>query len=208
MMKMSTLSKLSSAQGRKDEEPNKALGRELVENRDTSAIQEIAENLYNPDRRVQADCLEVLQQVGQLDPALIESYAPEFIQLLFSKHNRLVWAAMINLALIADRTAEEIFKHYDQIVEVIDKGTVITQDNGIKTLAKVAAAAPQYRQVILPYLLNQLKDCRAKSVPQYAESIRIAVINEGQQEYHQILADRLNELSSGGQKRVNKLLKT
>lgn len=106
---MSILPKLASAQGRKDEEPNKELARELVANDDIDGIREAAENLRNKDRRIQTDCLSVLEQVGLLKPELIEDYAADFIELLFSKVNRLVWAAMINLALIADRKALEIF---------------------------------------------------------------------------------------------------
>jgi hypothetical protein len=41
---MSVLSKLASAQNRKDEELNKDLGRELVEHHDIEGIREIAED--------------------------------------------------------------------------------------------------------------------------------------------------------------------
>jgi hypothetical protein len=42
---MSVLSKLACAYDRKDEEPNKDLGKELVENHDIEGIREIAKNL-------------------------------------------------------------------------------------------------------------------------------------------------------------------
>ena len=106
---MSILSKLASAQGRKDEEPNKELAKELVANNDIDGIREAAENLRNKDKRIQTDCLSVLEQVGLLEPELIEDYVADFIELVFSRDNRLVWAAMINLALIADRKPQEIF---------------------------------------------------------------------------------------------------
>lgn len=205
---MSIIAKLASAQDRKDEEPNKDLGRELVENHDFEGIREIAENLWNKDKRVQTDCLSVLEQVGLLEPELIENYVADFIELIFSKDNRLVWAAMINLALIADRKPQEIFEQYDDIVKVIEKGSVITQDNGIKTLAKVASTSTEYKEVIVPYLLEQLRSCRSKSVPQYAESIRVAVNSDFQEQYLSILNERLIELSGAQQRRVKKLLKT
>ena len=205
---MSVLSKLASAQGRKDEEPNKDLGRELVENHDIEGIREIAENLWNKDKRVQTDCLSVLEQVGLLEPELIENYVADFIELIFSKDNRLVWAAMINLALIADRKPQEIFEHYDDIVKVIEKGSVITKDNGIKTLAKIASTSTEYKEVIVPYLMEQLRSCRSKSVPQYAESIRVAVNLDNQEQYLSILNERLDALSAAQQRRVKKLLKT
>ncbi len=205
---MSLLSKLASAQDRKDEAPNKDLGGELVENHDIEGIREIAENLWNKDKRVQTDCLSVLEQVGLLEPELIENYVADFIELIFSKDNRLVWAAMINLALIADRKPQEIFKQYDDIVKVIEKGSVITKDNGIKTLAKVTSTSTEYEEVIVPYLMEQLRRCRSKSVPQYAESSRIAVNLDNQEQYLSILNERLDTLSVAQQRRVKKLMKT
>ena len=205
---MSILSKLASAQDRKDEEPNKDLGRELVENHDIERIREIAENLWNKDKRVQTDCLSVLEQVGLLEPELIENYVADFIELIFSKDNRLVWAAMINLALIADRKPQEIFEQYDDIVKVIEKGSVITRDNGIKILAKVASTSIEYEEVIVPYLMEQLIRCRSKSVPQYAKSIRVAINLDNQEQYLSILNERLDALSAAQQRRVKKLLKT
>jgi hypothetical protein len=205
---MSVLPGLASAQGRKDEEPNKELARELVARNDTEGIQEVAENLRNEDRRVRTDCLSVLEQVGLLDPAMIEDYAGDFIELLFSRDNRLVWAAMIDLALVADRKPDEIFARYHEIVPVIEEGSVITRDNGIKVLAKVAAARPDYGQVIMPYLLEQLGSCRTKSVPQYGESIRVAVGSEYQEQYLGILEGRLDQLSAAQQRRVKRLRKT
>ena len=91
---------------------------------------------------------------------------------------------------------------------MIDKGSVITRDNGLKALAKVAAARTEYSQVIMPYLLAQLASCRAKSVPQYAESIRVAVGPDYREQYLGILNGRLDELSAAQQRRVRKLLKT
>ena len=205
---MSILSKLASAQDRKDEELNKDLGRELVENHDIEGIREIAENLWNKDKRVQTDCLSVLEQVGLLEPELIENYMADFIELIFSKDNRLVWAAMINLALIADRKPQEVFEQYDDIVKVIEKGSVITKDNGIKILAKVASTSTEYEVVIVPYLMEQLRICRSKSIPQYAESIRVAINSDFQEQYLSILNERLDALSAAQQRRVKNLLKT
>lgn len=205
---MSILSKLSTSQGRNDDELNKALGRELVETHDTDGVREIAENLHHKDKRIQNDCLSVLEQVGRLDPGMIENYVAGFIELIFSKENRLVWASMIDLALIADRKPKEIFEKYDEIIEVIEKGSVITKDNGIKTLAKVASTGAKYKQRIVPYLFQQLRRCRPKSVPQYAESIQPAIDTASQDEYIDILNTRLIDLSQAQQRRVKKLLKS
>jgi hypothetical protein len=205
---MSVLSRLAGAQGRKDEEPNKRLAAELVEARDVHAIRQVAENLWNEDKRVQTDCLSVLEQIGLLEPELIENYVSDFIELTFGKENRLVWAAMINLALIADRKPEQIFERYDEIVKVIEKGSVITRDNGIKTLARVASTSAGYRRVIMPYLMEQLRSCRPKSLPQYAESISVAVTSDYQEQVLEIIDERFDTLSAAQQRRVKKLLKS
>jgi hypothetical protein len=205
---MTILSRLSGAQGRRDEGPNKDLGQELADSRDVEGIQTIAENLWNEDKRVRTDCLSVLEQVGLLDPALIEAYVADFLELAFGKDNRLAWAAMINLALVADRRPGEIFERFDQLVQVIDKGSVITVDAGIKTLAKVASTSREYKEAVMPYLLEQLGSCRPKSVPQYAESIRCAIDPDSEEQYLGILNERLSTLSAAQQRRVKKLLRT
>jgi hypothetical protein len=205
---MSVLLKLAGAQDRRDEQPNKDLGRQLVENHDIAGIQEVAENLWNEDKQVRTDCLSVLEQVGLLEPELIEDHVADFVELVFSRDNRLVWAAMINLALIADRKPHEIFERFDDLVLVIEKGSVITKDNGIKTLAKVASTSTEYEELIAPYLMEQLKTCRSKSVPQYAESIRCTIGPDYQEQYLSILNERFNALSAAQQRRVRKVMNT
>ena len=143
-----------------------------------------------------------------LEPGLIQDYVTDFIELTFSRDNRLIWTAMIDLALIADRRPNEIFERYDDLVKVIDRGSVITRDNGIKVLARVAATGMEYNTAIMPYLLRQLQGCRPKSVPQYAESIRVAVSSDNREQYLGILHERIDELSTAQQRRVKKLLRT
>jgi hypothetical protein len=203
---MAILSRLSSAQDRRDEELNKELARELVHEKNIAGIQEIAENLWNQDPRIQSDCDGVLEEIGRQAPELIEAYVFDFLKLLTSKRNRRVWQSMICLSLIADRKPAEIFENRVAIIEVIEKGSVITQDNGIKTLAKVAAANDEYRQELFPYLIEQLRDCRSKSVPQYAESILCAVNPENGAEFQAVLTQRLEELTTSQQRRAQQVL--
>jgi hypothetical protein len=193
-------------QDRRDEELNKELARELVRTRNISGIQEIAENLWHEDPKIQSDCDGVMEEIGRKEPELIEAYVFDFLKLITSKRNRRVWQAMICLSLIVDRKPEEIFHNRAEIIKVMEEGSVITQDNGIKTLAKVAAANDKYRQEIIPYLMEQLRGCRSKSVPQYAESILCAINAGNEEEYKAILTLRLEELSTAQQSRVKRIL--
>ena len=38
-------------------------------------MREIAENLWNKDKNIQADCIKVLYEVGYIEPPLIAQYA-------------------------------------------------------------------------------------------------------------------------------------
>ena len=79
---MSVLNKIAHFQNRRDTVPNQELAKALVTAKDRAGIQEIAENLWNKNRRIQSDCIKVLYEIGYLDPTLIGDYAEDFIKLL------------------------------------------------------------------------------------------------------------------------------
>ena len=97
-------------QNRRDEEPNKDLAKELVEQKDIEGIREIAENLWNKDKKMQSDCDSAMEEIGRNAPELIEEYVADFLKLLSSKNNRRVWGAMINLSLIAEKNQRKYSK--------------------------------------------------------------------------------------------------
>ena len=194
---MSVLDKLACAQGRRDEVPNQALAQELVQNGDTSGIREIAENLWNKDTDIQSDCIKVIYEIGYLKPELIAAYTPDFLKLLKSRENCLVWGAMLALSTVAALKADELFPHIGEIQHAMEKGSVITEDNGVGTLALIASTKEEYNQVIFPYLLNHLATCRPKSVPQHAEKTLIAVNAQNKEAFIQVLEKRLEDLLGG-----------
>ena len=107
---MSVFPKLASMQDRRDEEPNKELARELVEQNNIEGIREIAAHLWDKDKRIQSDCDSIMEEIGRNAIELIEEYVSDFLKLLSSKNNRRVWGSMINLSLIADIKPKEIFE--------------------------------------------------------------------------------------------------
>ena len=148
-----------------------------------------------------------MEEIGRNAPELFGEYVDDFLKLLSSKNNRRVWGAMINLSLIADKKPKEIFESFESKIETIENGSVITRDNGIKTLAIVASTEEEYNQIIFPFLIEQLKTCRPKSVPQYAESTFCAVKSDNRERYIEVLNRRFDTLSSSQQSRVKKLLR-
>jgi len=204
---MSTLDRIACLQGRRDEVPNQELARELAATKDRAGIREIAENLWNKDQNIQSDCLKVLYEIGYLDPALITDYAGDFLKLLKSRNNRLVWGGMIALSTVADLKADEIFPHNDEIIKVMEKGSVITVDNGVKTLALVASKKDEYRKAIFPYLLDHLKTCRPKEVPQHAEKTLPAVDATNKLDFIAVLQKRTEDLAGAQLVRIKKVIK-
>lgn len=172
---MTVLQRIAFFQNRRDEVPNQELAHQLAAAGDREGIREIAENLWNEEPNVQSDCLKVLYEIGYLNPSLIASYGQDFLKLLGSRNNRLVWGAMIALSTIAKIKSEDIFPHADEIIQVMAAGTVITNDAGMRTLAGIAGQKDAYRARLLPYLLERFSNSRPVDAPRYAEIILAAV---------------------------------
>lgn len=204
---MTILSETAFMKGRRDEEPNVELARKLAETGDTRGVAEIAANLFNGNQAVSSDCLKVLYETGYRNPGLIAAYRQDFLRLLESRNNRMVWGAMIALGSIAQLEADELFGNIELIYKAIRNGSVITVDNGIKTLSGIASQKNEYREAIFPFLLDHLRSCRAKDVPQHAESIGITVDNERRAAFLGVLKSREPELSEAQKKRLRKLCK-
>jgi hypothetical protein len=204
---MSVLNRLASSLGRRDEIPNQELARDLAAKKDKTGIREIAENLWNKDKNIQADCIKILYEVGYLEPKLITAYAEDFVKLLRSKNNRLVWGGMTALAEVAKANPDAVFKHLDAVKKAKETGSVITVDNAIATLAYTAAGNEKYNKAIFPYLLNHLSGCRPKEVPQHVEKTLPAVNSSNKVDFIKVLEKRIEDLSGAGLTRVKKVIK-
>ena len=205
---MSHLQNLASRHDRRDEDLNKILARELVDQYATDGIKEIVDHLSNPDKRIQSDCASVLEEVGRLEPDLLTPYVTDYLALLTSKNNRMVWGGMILLAMVADRVPDELFSHRETLIQASQTGSVISQDQGIKTLALVAAAKPPYNEVLFPFLLEHLQICRPKSLPQHSESVALAVTIENKDRFLAVIRERQSLLTPSQLRRTQKLIRT
>jgi len=204
---MPVLNQIAYFQNRRDEVPNQELARELARTKNRKGIQEIAENLGHKNQNVQSDCLKVLYEIGYLAPELIAEYVDDFLGLLKHKNNRMVWGGMIALGTIADLKPREIWKQVDEVIRVIDHGTVITLVWGIKTLAKVASTKKQYREKLFPVLMRYLKTCIPRDVPTHAANVLCAVDDVHAQEFRTLLESRQNEMTPSQSARLRKAIK-
>lgn len=204
---MTVITQLSSSLGQKGNDANIALAKEIVETENKNAIKELVGNLKNKDRKIQADCIKTLYEIAYIKPGLIAGYYKELLELLSSKNNRLVWGGMIALATITDIKSKELFESLDLISETVNKGSVITVDNGIELFAKLNKHSG-YQDKVENLLIDQLWKCPSKQLPQYMEKSVVAINEKNKEIYQKIINERKAECEKESQvKRLNKVLR-
>jgi len=204
---MSILNSLSSSLGKRGNETEVALAKEIAADENRSAIKELAANLKNKNKKIQSDCLKVLYEIGYLKPELIAEYYDDFLELLTSKNNRLVWGAMIALMTITDLKHEEIFNSLNLLSKTIENGSVITIDCGVGILAKLNIHK-KYSSQAEPLLIEQLKICPIKQLPQYMEKSLICITQNNKETFRAIIDSRIAECGKDSQKkRLQQVLK-
>ena len=204
---MTIIKLLASSQGQKGNEANIELAKQISMTNNKNAVQELVDNLTNKDKNIQSDCIKTLYELGYLKPKLIADYCSEFIELLTSKNNRLVWGSMIALATITDLKHKELFNSLKVIMETVNKGSVITIDKGIEILAKLNKHE-QYLNTTEPLLIEQLWKCPIKQLPQYIEKSQVSINAKNKEIYQTIIEKRKTECVNDSQvKRLEKSLK-
>lgn len=204
---MSVLNKISYFQNRRDEVPNKELAKTLAETEDKAGVAELVANLKHKNKSVQSDCLSVLYHVGYVKPHLIAEYVEDFLALLKSKNNRLVWGGMIALSTIAELKTKEICANLDAVKQAIDKGTLITVVWGVKTLARIASSSKSCKPHVVPILFSQLENCIARDVAMHFENSLPAIDDENKVMFLRIVEGRKKEMTTPQLARLKKAMR-
>ncbi len=203
---MSVLSKLASAQQRRDELPNLTLAKEIVHSRDKKPIAELVLHLQDKDKDIQSDCIKVLYEIDECDPSLIREYIPEFATLLSHKNNRLQWGGMAAINTVTLEDPKVVYSFLSEIIAAADRGSVITRDGAVSILIKLCSL-PAYAENAFPLLMEQLMACPPNQVPMYAE-IALPVLTESMKRpFRKVLTDRLSDIEKDTKrKRVEKVI--
>jgi len=204
---MSILPFLSNATGRKDKVQNKKLAAEIAQGQNKKAVHELVDNLNNKDKNIQSDCIDTLYEIGYIKSELIADYCSDFLKLLNSKNNRLVWGGMIALATIAHLKHKELFNALEEIMTVVNKGSVITIDNGVRILIQLTKRT-DYFKTTNPLLMAELLRCPIKQLPMYAERSLDCISEYNRHEFLNLLKNRSVECEKDSQKkRLMKIIK-
>jgi hypothetical protein len=85
-------------------------------------------------------------------------------------------------------------------------GLTVNMDMGSGEFDDMAGSAER-RQAIFPYLVQYLRTCRPKDVPQHAEKAVIAVDAAHQAEFIHTLEQRLPDMSASQAARIRRVIK-
>lgn len=193
--------------GRNDEEPNIALAIELCNTKNLEGIEEIVNGLINKKEQVANDCIKVIYEIGERNPELIGDYVLNFIQLLNSRNNRLVWGSMIAISKITFLRPQEVFENIEIVIRAYENGSVITRDNSISVFAELAKVDKKYEKIMFNKIIEHLKTCRPSEVGQHSERAFICVNETNAKEFLSVLLLRREHLTDAQKKRINKLIK-
>lgn len=203
-MYMAYIEKISYHLNRRDEVPNQELAKLLADGNNLEGVMEIGAYLNDKNKSIASDCLKVLYEVGYIKPELIVSFTADFLEMLQSKNNRMVWGSMIGLANIAKVSPDEIFKHRALIMDKIQTGTVITNVWGVYTIINMAANG--YYEALKADLFELQKTCRPVDFAKRAESILPVIQDEDKAAFIEILTDRLPSLTASAGKRLQSVI--
>jgi hypothetical protein len=205
--RMSALQEIAYYLNIRDEVPNQQLAKKLVEQEDSDGIAEIAAHLADKNASVASDCVKVMYEIGYLDPELIAPYTQSFVNLLNSKNNRMVWGAMIGLSTVADLAADVLAPQISTLLQVMEKGSVITVVSGVKVLGKLVGAAPQLEGQVMPYLTQLLTTCIPRDVPTHAESLLPMMNEHNRGVFQKICESRVADMSTTQARRMRSVMK-
>jgi hypothetical protein len=200
------LLRLGYLQTRRDRTPNLDLARDLAARDDKAGIREIAENMHNDNKHIHSDCMNVMYEIGRVDPNLITPYAADFVKLLKSKHPHMVEGASTALMEISKVNPEFIFKNQVEIKRIAETGTDTAVEKSISALAHTAADE-RFSAEIFPYLLQHLSVCPRKHLTEHAEKILPAVNASNSADFVKALKKRLDSLSGSDFTRLKKIIR-
>ncbi len=204
---MSIIDKLATSLSRRDEVPNQELAAAIAAKNDKKAVAELVENLANKNKAIRYDCIKVLYEVGYVKPKLLAEHYLAFLAELESKDNRMQWGAMTALGTIVPEKPDEIFGALGKVIDIADRGSVITRDHCVNILIKLTSLA-KFADETFPLLNEQLLSAPTNQLPMYAENAAPVISEKYKDKFVKTLTARLGDIEKESKrKRVEKVIK-
>ncbi|MFY0608134.1 MAG: hypothetical protein JXR10_15550 [Cyclobacteriaceae bacterium] len=205
---MDITSRFSSTQGSREQHLNKLLAKEIVDNHEEEFIHQINKVLLSGAKLdIIADALKVIEMVGQAKPEMVKMTLSSVMKLLDHKSNKIQWRAMSALSTFGHLSLKLIYEELGKILMIMDAGSVITRDHGIKLLVAMYQQ-PEWQNDLASLLEEQLLAAPDNQLGQYAEKWLEVITPAHHSRLKHILEGRLPELvSPSHQKRISRVLK-
>jgi len=204
---MSIIGKLATSFGRRDENANIDLAKQIAAANNKKAVKELVENLTNKKKDIQHDCIKTIYEIGYLKPKLISEYVTEYINQLDSKSNRMQWGAMIALGSIVKEKPKELYKALPVLIDIANKGSVITKDHYVNILVGLCSDKNYYSKTF-PLLTEQLLKSATNQLPKYAEQSAMIVSEKDKASLIKTLNARVGDVETPTKRvRLEKVIK-
>lgn len=192
---MSIIGKLATSLGRRDEDPNIDLAKQIATANNKKAVAELVEHLNDKSKDIRHDCIKTIYEIGYLKPQLISDYADDYIAQLDSKSNRMQWGAMTALSVIVKEKPKELYNALPKLIEVANKGSVITKDHYVNILVGLCTNKTYYDKVF-PLLIEQLLKSATNQLPKYAEQSMAIVAEQDKKLFLKTLNARVDDIET------------
>jgi len=198
-------SRLGFAQGRRDTEPDLALGQDLARRQDAASVGALVSLLS--DRAAASGAIKAIYECGYLAPDLLAPHAAVLLGLLASRNNRMVWGGAIALSCVAAAAPDAVWPRRAELMALFPDGSVITRDHVVRAMAHLARSSPARERALAPWLLLALEEVRPVNLPRWAEDVVPVLSGRNRAKAMALVEGRLAELSKGAQQRVRRLLR-
>lgn len=204
---MSIIGKLATSLGHRDENPNIDLAKQIAAANNKKAVAELVEHLNDKSKDIRHDCIKTIYEIAYIKPQLISDYADEYIKQLSSKSNRMQWGAMTALSSIVKEKPKELYQALPVLIDVAEKGSVITKDHYINILVGLCSDRSYYTKTF-PLLLEQLLKSATNQLPKYAEQAAGIVSEKDKTALIKTLSARVEDVETPTKKtRLEKVIK-
>lgn len=174
---MSISENFSTSLGDNTQWSNKELAQKIVAGKDHKAIDELINIISSSTTKTLADALKVLEMIAESDAKLLPDLWSVIFPLLTHKDNKICWRAMCVLSPMAHRYQSQVFENLSSFLKIMDAGSVITRDHGVKLLV-AAYENENFSEILAPIITEQILSAPDNQVGQYAEKW-MTVIHSG-----------------------------
>ena len=186
--------RLSSTLGRRHGKPNIAVAQDIVDRQDESTIQSVLSLLEHEKKAIRHDAIDVLYEIGQRDPYLLQAHFDVIAKGLDTDDNRMLWRTLATLDTLCGVVPKKTMALLTMIVDAGDRGSVIAKDKTISILTTLAEE-PKYASKIAPIMLARLKSAAPNQFPTYAEKIADVIPPKFVRSLVTILEERLESIT-------------